>query len=118
LGGSVTPAAEILLVGTAIGMGAFVFPPAEVGTDGGAYLGPNFLFQAQPALAVRLGTTNALRLSWPTAFPGYTLQSKLGLFGSWSNVTFPPATGVLTIGNEFVVTDPLGSVPKYYRLIK
>ena len=117
-GGSVTPAPEILLLGTASGSSGFTSPAAEPGTAGGAYLGPNFQFQSLPSLAIQLGTTNQLRLSWPAAYPGYTLQYKLGLFGPWSNVAFPPATGVFVIGSEFVVYDPIGQAPKYYRLAK
>ena len=117
-GGSVTPAPLILLLGSANGSGGFTSPSTEAETAGGAYLGPNFRFQSQPTLAIRLGTTNQLRLSWPTAYTGYTLQSKLGLFGAWANVAFPPATGPVVIGNDFVVFDILGSVPKFYRLVK
>ena len=58
-----------------------------------------------------------MRISWSTAFPGYTLQSKLGLFGTWVNA-IPPATVPVVIGNMYVVYDTLGGVPKYYRLIK
>ena len=85
---------------------------------GGAYLGPNFLFQPRPSLAIQLGPTNQIRLSWPAVYPGYTLQYKLGLFGSWSNVAFPPATGPFVVGSGFVVYDILGTVPKFYRLVK
>ena len=76
------------------------------------------IFDFQPRLKIQLSTTNQVRISWPTLFSGYTLQYKLGLFGTWTNVAFPPATGVFTIGDEFVVYDPIGPVPKYYRLIK
>jgi hypothetical protein len=113
-GGSVTPAPAILLVGTAFGSGGFASPPAEAGTAGGAYLGPNFRFQSLPSLAIRLGTANQVRLSWPTAYPGFTLQSKLGLFGTWANAGL--SAGV--VGNEYVALDTIGPLPKYYRLIK
>jgi hypothetical protein len=117
-GGSVTPSPKILLLGTASGTSGFTSPTAEPVGVGGAYLGPNLLFQSQPNLAIRLGTTNQLRLSWPTVFPGYSLQYELGLAGSWANVTFPPATTVVVVGTEFVVYDPIGPSPKYYRLVK
>jgi len=68
---------------------------------------------AQPTLNIELWPTNQVRISWSTAFPGYTLQSKLGLTGTWTNV------GVGTvIGNEYVVFDTIGPGPKFYRLIK
>jgi len=114
-GGTVTPATTILLLGSALGDGGYTAPLTEAGGDGGTYLGPNFLFQSQPKLAIRLATANQLRLSWPTAYTGYTLQAKLGLFGTWVNAV-PPATLPAIIGNEYVVFDILGSVPKFYRL--
>lgn len=113
-GGSVTLAPVILLLGTASGSGGFASPPAEAGTAGGAYLGPNFRFQSQPSLAIRLGTTNQLRLSWSAAYPGYTLQSKLGLFGAWAHA----GLSATVVGNEYVAPDTIGPLPKYYRLIK
>ena len=57
---------------------------------------------------------NQVRISWSTAYPGYTLQSKLGLFGAWINAGLP----VTVVGTEYVVFDAIGPVPKYYRLIK
>ena len=114
-GGTVTPATTILLLGSALGDGGYTAPLTEAGGDGGAYLGPNFLFQSQPKLAIRLATANQLRLSWPTAYTGYTLQAKLGLFGTWVNAV-TPATLPAIIGNEYVVFDILGSVLKFYRL--
>ena len=117
-GGSVAPSPGILLLGTASGSGGFASPMPDDGADGGAYLGPNFLFQPRPSLAIQLGPTNQIRLSWPAVYPGYTLQYKLGLFGSWANVAFPPATGPFVIGSQFVVYDILGTVPKFYRLVK
>ena len=72
-----------------------------------------------PTLKIQLTTTNSARVSWSTTFPGYTLQNKVGITGTnWINTAFPPAVGVIEIGNEFVVFDPLGIVPKYYRLTK
>jgi hypothetical protein len=72
----------------------------------------------QPVLQISLASADTVRISWSTAYPGYTLQSKLGLFGTWGSVAFPPATGVFVIGGEFVVYDTIGTVDKYYRLIK
>ena len=118
LGGSVTPAPLILLLGSASGGGGFASPATETGTAGGAYLGPNFRFQSQPKLAIQLGTTNQLRLSWPAAYLGYALEYKLGLFAPTWNPASPPATGPVVIGNEFVVFDIIGNVPKFYRLVK
>jgi hypothetical protein len=76
------------------------------------------VFDFRPKLKIRPWPVNLVRISWSTAFPGYTLQYKLGLFGAWANVPFPPATGVFTIGDEFVVYDPIGPTAKYYRLFK
>ena len=118
LGGSISLAPEILLFGTASGTGGFTSPSSDPLADGGAFLGPNFRFQSQPALAIQLSTTNQVRLSWPAIYPGFTLQYKLGLSGTWTDVAFPPATGVFTIGSEFVVFDPLAQGTKFYRLRK
>jgi subtilisin-like proprotein convertase family protein len=71
------------------------------------------VLSSQPTLNIQLWPTNQVRISWSTAYPGYTLQSELGLFGTWVNVG--PGTG---IGNEYVVLNTIGAVPKYYRLFK
>ncbi len=77
------------------------------------------VFAFQPRLYIQIWPTNLVRISWSTVFPGYTLQYKPALTGGpWANVPFPPATGVFTIGDEYVVYDPIGSSPRYYRLIK
>jgi hypothetical protein len=69
-----------------------------------------------PKLSIQRWTSNQIRLSWSTLFPGYTLQSKNGLSGSgsWGGAGLT----VTTIGNEFVAFDLIGSGPKYYRLIR
>jgi subtilisin-like proprotein convertase family protein len=69
---------------------------------------------SQPKLQIQLWPPNQVRISWSTAFPGYTLQSELGLSGSWANAGLP----VTVVGTEFVAFDTIGPVPKYYRLIK
>jgi hypothetical protein len=68
----------------------------------------------QPTLTIQLWPTNQVRISWSTAYPGFTLQSKLGLFGVWADAGLP----VTVVGNDFVVLDTIGPGPKYYRLIK
>jgi hypothetical protein len=57
---------------------------------------------------------NQVRLYWATAYPGYTLQSKLGLFGTWITAGLP----VTVVGNQYVAFDTIGPGPKYYRLFK
>jgi subtilisin-like proprotein convertase family protein len=69
---------------------------------------------SQPKLQIQLWPPNQVRISWSTAFPGYTLQSELGLSGSWANAGLP----VTVVGTEFVAFDTIDAVPKYYRLIK
>jgi subtilisin-like proprotein convertase family protein len=91
---------------------------------GGGFFRVVQVFSFQPTLTIQLWPTNLVRIAWSVGFPGYTLQSKGGLVGgTWVNVTsgnsaIPPATGIFTIGAEYVVFDPLGPVPKFYRLIK
>ena len=72
------------------------------------------VFASQPTLHIQLWPTNQVRLSWSTAYPGYTLQSKVGLSGTWANAGLP----VTVVGTEFVAFDTIGPGPKYYRLIK
>jgi hypothetical protein len=72
------------------------------------------VFSYQPVLAIELWTGNRVRISWSTAYPGYTLQSKLGLFGVWA----PAGLAVNVVGNRYIAYDNIGAVPKYYRLIK
>jgi hypothetical protein len=69
---------------------------------------------SRPTLHIQLWPTNQVRLSWSTAYPGYTLQSKTGLTGTWANAGLP----VTVVGTEFVAFDAIGPDPKYYRLIK
>ncbi len=76
------------------------------------------VYAFQPRLKIQLWSGNQVRISWSTIFPGYTLQYKLGLFGTWADVAFPPATGVFTEADEYVVYDPIGVAAKFYRLIK
>jgi hypothetical protein len=57
-GGSVTNSPDIASLGTAQGTGGFASPPAEAGGAGGAYLGPNLLYQRgvpEPASWLLLG---------------------------------------------------------------
>jgi hypothetical protein len=67
-----------------------------------------------PTLYIRVSATNQVRLSWSTAYLGYTLQSKTNLFGPWANAGLT----VTTVGTEYVAFDTIGPGPKYYRLIK
>jgi hypothetical protein len=113
-GDSVSTAAEVQLGASAVASAGFASPQEVDGTSGSIYAGPNFRFLSQPKLAIQLWPVNQVRLSWPTAYPGYTLQSKLGLLGVWAGTGVP----VTATGNQFVAFDPIGTVPKYYRLAK
>lgn len=113
-GGSVTTSPGIQLRAAASSSGGFTFPQEVAGTTGSIYAGPNFAFQPQPALTIEVWTGNQVRLSWSTAFPGFTLQSELGLSGTWTN----SGLAVTTVGNQYIAFDSRGGVPKYYRLIK
>jgi hypothetical protein len=109
---SVSP--EIQVGGAAVATSGFAYPPEVSGTAGSIYAGPNFRFQSQPALSIRLGPTNQVRVSWSTAFPGYTLQSRVGMFGTWAGAGLT----VTVVGTEFAAFDAVGPGPKYYRLFK
>jgi len=82
--------------------------------SGPAYFRVVPVFLTQPTLHIQLSAPNQVRISWSTDYPGYTLQSEVGLMGVWANTGLP----VTVVGNEFVVFDNLGAVPIYYRLIK
>jgi hypothetical protein len=64
-------------------------------------------------LTVQFWTNNLVRISWSINFPGETLQASTTPFGPWTNVNQP----VVIEGAEFVVYDPIGTQPRYYRLI-
>ncbi len=72
------------------------------------------VFSDRPMLHIELWSTNQVRLSWSTVYPGYTLQSEIGLTGTWADAGLP----VNLVGNEYVAFDTIGPEPKYYRLIK
>ena len=63
---------------------------------------------------IQFWPTNQVRLSWGTAYLGYTLQSKLGVLGTWGPAGLP----VNVVGNENVAFDNIGLTPKFYRLFK
>lgn len=67
-----------------------------------------------PRLSIQYSTNNRVRLSWPAVVQGYSLQTKPGLFGTWTNAGLT----VSVVGNEYVAFDTIAPVPKYYRLIK
>ncbi len=85
---------------------------------GGGFFRIVQVFSFLPILNIQLAPTNQVELSWSIGFPGYTLQSAPSVIGPWTNVTFPPATGIFIIGGQYVVFEPLGPGPKFYRLIK
>jgi len=89
----------------------FELPP---GSSGFAQVVQGAANSFQPVLIIQLLPPNQVRISWSTAFPGYTLQSASSPLGPWNNVLLP----VATIGNEFVVIDTLGPTPKFYRLFR
>jgi subtilisin-like proprotein convertase family protein len=67
-----------------------------------------------PTLHIQLWATNQVRISWSTAYAGYTLQSKSSLSGTW----LPAGLTVNVEGAEYAAYDTIGSGPKYYRLFK
>jgi hypothetical protein len=77
-------------------------------------------FVLRPTLTIRISTINCpgpspcVRISWPTSFTGFTLQSEPSLAGPWTNVNQP----VFVEGNEYAVYDTIGPFPKYYRLFQ
>jgi hypothetical protein len=66
-------------------------------------------------LAIRL-SGNQIVVSWPTNMTGFTLQyaATPNTPGSWQ----PYPTGPSMSGNQYIVTEPLGAGPRFYRLKK
>ena len=65
-------------------------------------------------LHIQMVPGGLVRISWPLAYPGYTLQSATGVLGPWNPVLLP-----VTIEDvEYVVYDPRGAGPLFYRLIQ
>ena len=114
VGGSVTADPEIQVDAVALANGSFASPVALAGTSGSIVVGPNFRFQSVPTLIIQHWTGNQVRLSWSTAFPGYSLQSKSALSGTWGN----PGLSVNPVGSEFVAFDTIGAGSTFYRLVK
>ena len=69
-----------------------------------------------PSLSLRIGPTNSLALSWPSASTGYSLQQNSSLANSngWANVSATP----LVVSNQYVATVQIGSGQRFYRLKK
>jgi len=67
-----------------------------------------------PRLSVQYSTGDQVRLAWSALFPGYSLQTKSSVAGTWSDTG--PSSSV--VGNEYVAYDPIGPGPRYYRLVK
>jgi hypothetical protein len=66
-----------------------------------------------PSLNIFKSGTNVL-VTWPSAFPGYTLQATTNLPPTWSAVS--PAAVV--VGSFYTATNPASSTHKFYRLAK
>ena len=91
----------------------FELPPGSSGFAQVVQGTPNNVI-VQPVLTIQLLPPNQVRISWSTAFPGYTLQSAPSPLGPWMNTGLP----VLNLGSEYVAIDTIGASPKFYRLFK
>jgi hypothetical protein len=67
-----------------------------------------------PKLSIAVSGNN-VKISWTTNAIGGTLQgnSSLRLTNTWANI----GTGTI-VSNQYVVTEPIGANPKFYRLIQ
>ncbi len=74
----------------------------------------SFTATVKPILKIAVQTNGTVRISWPSAVTGYTLQATSTLPGEWAadNAT------VQTQGTESYIEAPLASGPKFYRLAK
>lgn len=70
-------------------------------------------FQAVPTLQVTAVGPARLRFSWPTQYPGYSLQSAATPNGAnWESMTNAPVTA----GNEFSVEVDVTEAARFFRL--
>jgi len=68
----------------------------------------------RPPLTITRAGSNVV-LCWPTNFIGFTLQSASALPPvTWGGVAPPP----VIVGNQYMVTNTIGSSSKFYHLIK
>ena len=105
LGGLVhatTPLTTYLVTGTGAGTGVYRV----------IHVNPQSLPIGQ--LQIQLWTATQVRISWSSTFPYGILQAATSPFGPWFDVNLTP----VLIGNQYVVFDTIGTVPKYYRLIQ
>jgi len=69
---------------------------------------------ALPLTVQQLSPTQ-VEISWSTAFAGFVLQYAVGqseVWFDWDTLSSP----ITIVGGNFVTTDTIGPVPKYYRL--
>ena len=97
-------APQIQVDGLAFATNGFAFPLPSL--EPPARLLPARTFGSSPCQrsTIQNWTTNQVRLSWYTAFPGYTLQSEPGLVGTWAYAGLT----VTAVGNEYAAYDTIG----------
>ncbi len=73
-------------------------------------------FATKPPLLLTIQGSpgHRIRISWPFAHGGYTLQSSPSYAGPWTNVGLP----VLIELGEYVVYDTASAASRYYRLVQ
>jgi len=67
-----------------------------------------------PTLTAQTAAASTFRIAWPTAAASFKLQSATSLTGTWSDVTTP----IVLDGTDNVITEPVGTGNKFYRLIQ
>jgi hypothetical protein len=67
-----------------------------------------------PALTIEIQTGNQVRVSWPAAAAGFSLQRSATAHGGYTS----PGLTVATEGDDFVVYDTLENGARFYRLNK
>ncbi len=97
-----TPLSTYLVTGNGAGVGIYRI----------IHVSPSTLPIGQ--LQIQLWTNNQVRISWSNAFPYGIVQYANVPWGPWFDLNLPP----VLIGNQYVVFDTIGTVPRYYRLIQ
>ena len=67
---------------------------------------------AAPTVKIQPWTGNQVRLSWPTTFPGFSLQQSSALTSGWA----PSGLSVTVEGPENVAYAPATGIPQFFRL--
>jgi fibronectin-binding autotransporter adhesin len=94
-------------------VGKELFQISYTGGSGNDVVLSRLVTPPQPILTIERAGTNAVRLSWQTNDPPFSLQTSTNLSSNSWSPTLPPPT---VIGSNNVVTNTVGNRAQFYRL--